>query len=48
MAKKQGDLERGVAAMLALRPSGNDVQFKVRRGVTRPVWEPDAIGMALY
>jgi len=48
MAKRQEDLDRGVAAMLALRASGNDVSFKVTRGVTRPVWEPDARGMALY
>jgi glutamate carboxypeptidase len=48
MAKRQADLDRGVAAMLALRPTGNDVQFTVTRGVTRPVWEPDAKGMALY
>ena len=34
--------------MLALRGSANDVQFKVTRGVTRPVWEPNAKGMALY
>jgi glutamate carboxypeptidase len=48
MAKRQDDLDRGVAAMLALRASGNDVSFRVTRGVTRPVWEPDARGMALY
>jgi glutamate carboxypeptidase len=48
MAKRQEDLDRGVAAMLALRASSNDVQFQVTRGVTRPVWEPDAKGMALY
>jgi glutamate carboxypeptidase len=48
MAKRQEDLDRGVAAMLALRASSNDVQFQVTRGVTRPVWEPDARGMALY
>ncbi len=48
MAKRQDDLDRGVAAMLALRPTGNDVQFKVTRGVTRPVWEPDAKVLALY
>ena len=42
MAKRQDDLDRGVAAMLALRGSSNEVQFKVTRGVTRPVWEPDA------
>ncbi|HTN10100.1 MAG TPA: M20/M25/M40 family metallo-hydrolase [Acetobacteraceae bacterium] len=48
MAKKQEDLDRGVAAMLALSATSNDVQFKVTRGVTRPVWEPDAKGMALW
>jgi glutamate carboxypeptidase len=48
MAKRQDDLDRGVAAMLDLRASSNEVQFKVTRGVTRPVWEPDAQGMALY
>jgi glutamate carboxypeptidase len=34
--------------MLALRASSNEVQFRVTRGVTRPVWEADAKGMALY
>jgi glutamate carboxypeptidase len=48
MAKRQGDLDRGVAAMLALSGTENDVQFSVTRGVTRPVWEPDAGTMALY
>ena len=48
MAKRQADLDRGVAAMLELRASSNEVQFRVTRGVTRPVWEPDARGMALY
>lgn len=48
MAKRQEDLDRGVAAMLALRASGNEVQFKVTRGMTRPVWEPDGKVMALY
>jgi glutamate carboxypeptidase len=48
MAKRQQDLDRGVAAMLALRASGNDVAFRVTRGVTRPVWEPNAGTMALY
>ena len=48
MAKRQEDLDRGVARMLALRASGNDVQFQVSRGVTRPVWEPDGRTMALY
>ncbi|HET6610209.1 MAG TPA: M20/M25/M40 family metallo-hydrolase [Rhodopila sp.] len=48
MAKRQDDLDRGVAAMLGLRASSNEVQFTVTRGVTRPVWEADAAGMALY
>ncbi len=48
MAKKQEDLDAGVEKMLALRSTGNDVLLEVRRGVTRPVWEPDARGMALY
>jgi glutamate carboxypeptidase len=48
MAKRQEDLDRGVAAMLGLQAMGNDVAFKVTRGVTRPVWEPDAKGMALH
>jgi glutamate carboxypeptidase len=48
MAKRQADLDRGVAAMLDLRASSNDVQFTVTRGVTRPVWEPDAGCLALY
>lgn len=48
MAKRQEDLDAGVARMLALRSSANDVQLEVTRGVTRPVWEPDAKGMALF
>src|SRR5277367_4154066 len=48
MAKRQEDLDRGVAQMLALGASSNDIQFKVTRGVTRPVWEPDAKTMALH
>jgi glutamate carboxypeptidase len=48
MAKRQEDLDRGVAAMLALTAASNDVHFKVTRGVTRPVWEPDAKVMTLY
>ena len=48
MAKRQEDLDRGVEAMLSLRANGNDVQFKVSRGVTRPVWEANPAGMALY
>ncbi|MBO0709928.1 MAG: M20/M25/M40 family metallo-hydrolase [Acetobacteraceae bacterium] len=48
MAKRQEDLERGVARMLALSASSNDVAFTVTRGVTRPVWEPDRRTIALY
>jgi len=48
MAKRQADLDAAVATMLALRPTGNDVQLSVTRGVTRPVWEPDGKVMALY
>lgn len=48
MAKRQADLDRGVERMLALSGTTNDVAFKVTRGVTRPVWEPDAGTMALY
>ncbi|MEO3999441.1 M20/M25/M40 family metallo-hydrolase [Mesorhizobium sp. CAU 1732] len=48
MAKRQEDLDRGVEAMLAMATEQNDVTFEVTRGVTRPVWEPDAGTMALY
>ncbi len=48
MAKRQADLDRGVERMLALSGTTNDVTFNVTRGVTRPVWEPDAGTMALY
>ncbi len=48
MAKRQGDLDRGVERMLALNGTTNGVTFTVTRGVTRPVWEPDAACMALY
>lgn len=48
MAKRQADLDAGVARMLALKPAAPDVTLAVTRGVTRPVWEPDAGTMALY
>jgi glutamate carboxypeptidase len=48
MAKRQTDLDRGVERMLALTEEGGEVAFRVERGVTRPVWEPDAGTMALY
>ena len=47
MAKRQEDLDRGVEAMLALAQPQAEVTFEVRRGVTRPVWEPDAGTMKL-
>ena len=48
MAKRQADLDKGIERMMALNGTTNDVTFKVTRGVTRPVWEPDAGTMALY
>lgn len=48
MAKRQPDLDRAVAAMEALPPIGQGVQFQARRTVVRPVWEPDAATMALW
>ena len=49
MAKRQADLDSGVTRMLALT-KGDDQsgRFIVTRGVTRPVWEPNAKTMALY
>lgn len=44
MAKKQEDLDKGVARMLALSGEENGVEFEVTRGVTRPVWSPDQPG----
>ena len=44
MAKKQEDLDDGVARMLALQGTANGVEFQVTRGVTRPVWHPDTPG----
>ncbi|MFL5233541.1 MAG: M20/M25/M40 family metallo-hydrolase [Microvirga sp.] len=48
MAKRQADLDQGVERMLALAGTADDVAFTVTRGVTRPVWEPDAASLALY
>ncbi|WP_340108126.1 M20/M25/M40 family metallo-hydrolase [Pikeienuella sp. HZG-20] len=48
MAKRQADLDAGVAKMLAMADSSAEVAFHVARGVTRPVWEPNAGTMALY
>lgn len=40
MAKTDDDLEDGIARMLALSETVNDVEFRITRGVTRPVWQP--------
>lgn len=48
MAKRQADLDRVVTRMLALSGQEDGVAFTVTRGVTRPVWEPDAGTMALF
>lgn len=47
MAKTQGDLDRGIAALQALEGEEDGVAFTVTRGVTRPVWEPQAGTMEL-
>lgn len=44
MAKTQEQLDEGVARMLALNSDEGDVVMEVKRGVTRPVWEPDQPG----
>ncbi|MGI9520012.1 MAG: M20/M25/M40 family metallo-hydrolase [Hyphomicrobiaceae bacterium] len=48
MAKKQRDLDNGINRMLAQSGDFNGVAIEVVRGVTRPVWEPDAGTMALF
>src|SRR5271163_4538447 len=48
MAKRQADLDSGVERMLALSGTNDDVTFTVTRGVTRPVWEPNAATLELY
>ena len=49
MAKRQEDLDRGVADLLGTADPDGEVAFEVGRGVTRPVWEPDQPGtMKLY
>ena len=48
MAKRQPDLDRGIARMLALAGERDGVTLRVERGVTRPVWEPDAGCVALH
>ncbi|MEH6645664.1 M20/M25/M40 family metallo-hydrolase [Sulfitobacter sp.] len=44
MAKKQEDLDDGVARMMALQGEIDGVAFEVKRGVTRLVWEPNQPG----
>jgi len=53
MAKKQSDLDDGIARLQALDNSSDEilnsgVRFKIERGVTRPVWEPNDACKALY
>lgn len=48
MAKRQADLDAGVARILALPAALHGAGLQVTRGVTRPVWEPDAGTTALY
>lgn len=48
MAKRQEDLDRGVARMLALSGSHDGTSFEVTRGVTRPVWTTTEAVMALH
>lgn len=48
MAKRQEDLDRGVQRMLDMTYRSDGRTFTVTRGVTRPVWEPDARTMAVY
>jgi glutamate carboxypeptidase len=48
MAKRQADLDGGIARMLDLSSHQEGVTFTVSRGVTRPVWEPNERGLALY
>ena len=48
MAKRQEDLDAGVAKMLAHAGEANDVIIEVTRGVTRPVWEAGEGTMKLY
>lgn len=44
MAKTQALLDEGVEKMMALNDDDPEVVMEVRRGVTRPVWEPDQPG----
>ena len=49
MAKRQEDLDDGVARMFALAKTHDDgTAFDVTRGVTRPVWEAGAETMRMF
>lgn len=48
MAKRQADLDAGVARMLALQPTTPETRFTATRTVTRPVWEPNDACLGLY
>jgi len=48
MAKRQEDLDKGIAQMLAHAGEANDVVIEVTRGVTRPVWEANDGTMKLF
>ncbi len=49
MSKRQADLDAGIGRLLATAyDNGDGTRFEVRLGVVRPVWEPDAAGLALY
>jgi glutamate carboxypeptidase len=48
MARRQPDLDAAVAMMLGLRSGTEGVSLAVTRGVTRPVWEPDAGTLRLH
>ncbi len=44
MAKTQELLDEGVSKMMAFGSDSKDITIEVRRGVTRPVWEPNQPG----
>ena len=48
MAKRQADLEAGVARMMALNGEADGVSFRVERGVPRPVWGPSGATLAMH
>jgi glutamate carboxypeptidase len=48
MAKTQADLDRATDLLMALHPTGAGPGLIVRRGVTRPLWEPNEGCWALY